>query len=258
MPLATVPPIADGVLGWAVDVIAALGAPGAGLVLAVENVSPPVPSELVLPLAGFAAARGEFSVLSAIVWTTIGATAGALVLRLVGRVVPAATVRRWLTRLPLVGDRDVDRAEAWFDRHGRAAVLLGRMVPGVRAFISLPAGQRRMPLGEFVLLTAVGSAIWNAAFVLGGYLLGSRWHLVERWAGVLQLAVALAAGALVVVLVVRAGRKIAATRTRRPLARRRRPRRGDHVVAEPAGLVAEAVTLPAAATAREPAGLAGS
>ena len=203
MPLATVPPIADGVLGWAVDVMSALGAPGAGLVLAVENVSPPIPSELVLPLAGFAAARGEFSVLAAIVWTTIGATSGALVLYLVGAVVRPATVRRWLTRLPLVTDRDVERAEAWFDRHGRAAVFLGRMVPGVRAFISLPAGQRRMPLGEFVLLTAAGSALWNAAFVVGGYLLGSRWHLVERWAGALHLVAAAVLGVLVVVVALR-------------------------------------------------------
>lgn len=203
MPLATVPPIADGVLGWAVDVMSALGAPGAGLVLAVENVSPPVPSELVLPLAGFAAARGEFSVLSAIVWTTVGATVGALVLYVVGMVVRPATVRRWLTRIPFVTDREVDRAEDWFDRRGGAAVFLGRMVPGVRAFISLPAGQRRMPLGRFVLLTAAGSAIWNAVFVLGGYLLGSRWHLVERWAGALHVAVALAVVLLVVLLVAR-------------------------------------------------------
>ena len=194
---ATVPPIAGGVVGWAVDLISALGAPGAGLVLAIENVSPPVPSELVLPLAGVAAARGEFSVLAAIVWTTVGATVGALALYLVGMLVPPATVRRWTTRIPFVTDREVDRAEAWFDRRGGTAVFLGRMVPGVRAFISLPAGQRRMPLGRFVLLTAAGSAIWNSAFVVAGYLLGSRWYLVERYSGVFQVVVLVLLAALV-------------------------------------------------------------
>ena len=196
-----------GVIGWATGVMATFGAPGAGLVLAIENVFPPIPSELVLPLAGFAAGRGEFSVLSAIVWTTAGATVGAVALYLVGMLARPETVQRWATKMPLVGDQEVDKAEAWFDRHGRKAVFLGRMVPGVRSFISIPAGQRRMPFLEFLALSAAGSAVWNTIFVYGGYALGTRWYLVEQYAGLAQVGVGVLLGALIVVMLVKRYRR---------------------------------------------------
>ena len=187
--------------------MATFGAPGAGVVVALENVFPPIPSEIVLPLAGFAAGRGEFSVLSAVLWTTGGSVVGALALYLVGMLVPAARVRRLLARLPGVRVESVERAEAWFDRHGRAAVLLGRMVPGVRSLVSIPAGARRMPWWEFTAFTLAGSAIWNAVFVGAGYALGSRWRLVERWAGVFQIGVGVGLLALVVLALVRRRRR---------------------------------------------------
>lgn len=204
---ASAPAAGGGVIGWATGVMATFGAPGAGLVLAIENVFPPIPSELVLPLAWFAAGRGEFSVLSAIVWTTAGATVGAVALYLVGMLAEPETVRRWATRMPLVGDREVDKAESWFDRHGRKAVFLGRMVPGVRSFISIPAGQRRMPFLEFVALSVTGSAIWNSIFIYGGYALGSRWYLVERYAGLFQVVVGVLLGALIVYMLVKRYRR---------------------------------------------------
>ena len=125
--------------------MAAFGAPGAGVIVALENVFPPIPSEIILPLAGFAAGRGEFSVFAAIAWTTGGSVFGAVALYLVGMLAPEHRVRRALSRIPMVHLEDVECAEAWFDRHGRAAVFLGRMVPGVRSLVSLPAGARRMP-----------------------------------------------------------------------------------------------------------------
>lgn len=216
---------------WATGAMATFGAPGAGLVVALENLFPPIPSEIVLPLAGFAAGRGEFSLVAAVVWTTAGSVVGAVALYLVGMLASDAWLRRTIARLPLVGEDDVRRAEEWFDRHGRAAVFLGRMVPGVRSFVSIPAGQRRMPWWEFTLFTALGSLIWNAVFVGGGYALGSRWALVEQYAGVFQTVVFVLFGALVVYALLR--------RYRRRRARRRlaagssaRPRSGGDDVQE--------------------------
>jgi membrane protein DedA with SNARE-associated domain len=205
--LVAAPPTDGGLAGWATDLMASFGAPGAGLVVALENLFPPIPSEIVLPLAGFAAGRGQFSLLSAIVWTTAGSVVGALALYLLGMLASDAWLRRTLARIPLVKERDVIKAEQWFDRHGRLAVIVGRMVPGVRSFVSIPAGQRRMPWYEFVALTTVGSLTWNAVFVGGGYALGSRWHLVERYAGFFQIVVILLLAALVATTSVRRYRR---------------------------------------------------
>ena len=180
----TATPELTGVVGWVVDIMSALGAPGVGLAIALENVFPPLPSEVFLPLAGFTAARGEMSVLAAISWTTLGSLAGALVLYAIGAALGRDRLRAVVDRMPLVHLRDVDRAEEWFARHGATAVFLGRMVPLVRSLISVPAGIERMPLPLFAALTAAGSLIWNTAFVLAGYALGESWPLVEAWAGI--------------------------------------------------------------------------
>jgi membrane protein DedA with SNARE-associated domain len=201
-------PASDGGLaGWATDLMASFGAPGAGLIVAIENVFPPIPSEIILPLAGFAAGRGEFSVWAAIIWTTAGSVVGAFALYLVGMLCSDGWVRRTIARMPLVSEDDVAKAEAWFDRHGRASVFWGRMIPGVRSFVSIPAGQRRMPWWEFTAFTALGSLIWNSVFVGGGYLLGSQWQLVEQYAGVFQTIVLVLLVALVAFMLVKRYRK---------------------------------------------------
>ncbi|MEI5674225.1 MULTISPECIES: DedA family protein [unclassified Nocardioides] len=178
-----------GVAGWAVDVMEGLGGPGAGLLIALENLFPPLPSEIILPLAGFAASRGSFSLTGAILWTTAGSVVGALVLYLLGRSLGRDRVLAIWLRLPLVEQHDFERTEAWFGRHGRKAVFFGRMLPLFRSLISIPAGVDRMPVGQFLLLTTVGSAIWNTTFVLAGYLLGHEWHRVEPVVGWLQWVV---------------------------------------------------------------------
>ncbi|NYD35310.1 membrane protein DedA with SNARE-associated domain [Actinomycetospora corticicola] len=201
-------PASDGGLaGWATDLMASFGAPGAGLIVAIENVFPPIPSEIILPLAGFAAGRGEFSVWAAIIWTTAGSVVGAVALYLVGMLCSDGWVRRTIARMPLVSEDDVAKAEAWFDRHGRASVFWGRMIPGVRSFVSIPAGQRRMPWWEFTAFTALGSLIWNSVFVGGGYALGSQWQLVEQYAGVFQTVVLVLLVALVVFMLVKRYRR---------------------------------------------------
>lgn len=184
-----------GVAGWAIGLMQALGAPGAGLAVAVENLFPPLPSELILPLAGFTASQGEISLVAAVVWTTIGSLTGALVLYGLGAWLGRDRVRAIAARVPLVEVSDVERSEQWFARHGTKAVFFGRMLPVFRSFISIPAGVARMPLPSFALLTTLGSLIWNTAFIVAGYLLGENWQVVEGYASWLQWVVV---GAVVV------------------------------------------------------------
>ncbi len=175
-----------------------IGAPGAGVAIALENLFPPLPSEVILPMAGLAAARGSFTLVEALVWTTAGSVVGAFALYAVGAWLGIDRLRALVRRMPLLNVDDVDRTVAWFERHGGKAVFFGRMLPIFRSLISIPAGVTRMPLWRFGLLTLAGSFIWNAVFVMSGYLLGDQWHVVEEYAGVLQYAVIGAAAAALV------------------------------------------------------------
>jgi membrane protein DedA with SNARE-associated domain len=179
-----------GIAGWVVDVMERLGGFGAGLLIALENIFPPLPSEVVLPLAGFAASRGSFSLTSAILWTTTGSVVGALVLYVLGAAWGRERVFALWERLPLVNVGDFERTEAWFERHGPKAVFFGRMLPLFRSLISVPAGVQRMPVWWFLLLTTLGSALWNTTWVLAGFVLGEQWHLVEPIIGWFQWVVA--------------------------------------------------------------------
>lgn len=191
-----------GLAGWTVDVITSWGPVGVGMLVAAENLFPPIPSEVVLPLAGYLASRDRMDLVLVIVAATAGAVVGALVLYEVGRRTGRERMRRLVHRLPLVDVEDLDRSEAWFARHGDASVLIGRCIPVVRSLISVPAGIERMPRGRFLLLTTIGSAVWNSLFVLAGYGLGERFSEVERYSGVLNNIV-YAAIAVVLLLGVR-------------------------------------------------------
>ncbi|MGW4998892.1 DedA family protein [Streptomyces hydrogenans] len=182
---------ADGVAGWAAGLVDTLGGPGAGLAVALENLFPPLPSEVILPLTGFAAGQGAISLASALFWTTLGSVVGALALYVIGALFGRERMHAVWARLPLVRVSDLERTEEWFRRHGTKAVLLGRMVPVFRSLISVPAGVERMPVPLFLLLTTVGSLVWNSVLVLAGYALGDRWELVETYVGVASKAVVL-------------------------------------------------------------------
>lgn len=187
----------DGIAGWAVSLMESLAGPGAAVAVGLDNVFPPVPSELVLPLAGFTAARGTFTLVEALVWTTLGSVVGAVIVYYLGMLLGRDRVRSLLVRVPLVKADDLDRAERWFAKHGTKAVFAGRMVPLVRSFISLPAGIVAMPMWKFLTFTALGSLIWNTALVVSGYLLGANWHVVEQYAAILEKLVILAAVAAI-------------------------------------------------------------
>jgi membrane protein DedA with SNARE-associated domain len=178
-----------GLTGWVASVIESLGELGVGLLVALENLVPPIPSEVVLSMAGYLAAEGRVNLI--LVWTaaTLGSVGGAIALYYLGYGLGEDRLRRWLDRIPLVDADDLDTADRWFERHAKSAVLFGRMAPVVRSLVSIPAGANHMPLGLFTLLTALGSGIWNAIFVGGGYALGSRWQKLEQYSQYFDYAI---------------------------------------------------------------------
>lgn len=188
----------DGLAGWALDLMDRLGGVGAGLAIALENFFPPLPSEVILPLAGFAASLGSFTLVGALFWTTLGSVLGALGLYSLGRWVGEDRLRSVVHKLPLVEVEDLDRTTKWFQKHGRKAVFFGRMVPVFRSLISIPAGVTKMPIWQFTAFTTAGSLIWNSIFVVAGYQLGENWQKVEPYAEVLQYVVLAAVAGFIV------------------------------------------------------------
>lgn len=181
--------VTEQVADWSIKVMESLGGPGAALLIALENIFPPLPSEVILPLAGFTASQGNMSLIGAIIWTTLGSLVGALALYYIGAWAGRDRIRHYARKLPLVKVADIDKAENWFTRHENQAVFFGRMVPIVRSLISIPAGIERMPVGIFIAYTALGSLIWNSVLIIAGYLLGEQWHIVETYVSYFQYLV---------------------------------------------------------------------
>ncbi|MGK5630604.1 DedA family protein [Streptomyces sp. URMC 123] len=195
---------AGGIAGWAAGLVDTLGGPGAGLAIALENLFPPLPSEVILPLTGFAAGQGVLSLVSALFWTTLGSVVGAVVLYWIGMLFGRERMHAIWAKLPLVKASDLARTEQWFARHGTKAVFLGRMVPIFRSLVSVPAGVERMPLPVFIMLTTLGSLIWNSVLVLAGYWLGDQWEVVETYVGIVsKVVLALVVLALAVYVAIR-------------------------------------------------------
>jgi membrane protein DedA with SNARE-associated domain len=161
-----------GITGWLLDLVDKLGAVGVGLSILLETIIPPIPSEAVLGLAGVLINDGRMNIVPVILFATMGSILGAIFFYYIGLALGPRRSHAFLDRLPLVETEDVDRTFAWFETHGRSAVFLGRMVPIVRSFISVPAGVVRMPLGRFLLFTAGGSLIWNTVLVSLGVAAG--------------------------------------------------------------------------------------
>lgn len=185
----------DDITNWVTDVIDALGYLGVAFLVALENVFPPIPSEVVLPLAGFVAGRGDANLVGMILASTAGSVVGAWVLYAVAAWIGPERLRAFIVRYGRwfsVREHHLDRAEDWFDRRANAAVLIGRCVPLIRSIVSVPAGFRRMPIGRFTVLTAIGSAMWNTALISAGAVLGERWERVGDFVGLFQGAVIVA------------------------------------------------------------------
>lgn len=168
------------------DAIRQFGALGVTLLMFAENVFPPIPSEIIMPLAGFLASSGDLNLAAVIVGGTFGSVAGATIWYYVGRLIRIDRLRvliarhgAWLAMTP----EDLDRAEAWFARRGTISVFVGRLVPIVRTLISVPAGVTRMPVARFLFYTMLGSAIWTSALAFGGWLLQQQFREIERYLG---------------------------------------------------------------------------
>ena len=182
----------DWLATWVTNVIETLGYPGLTILVALENLFPPIPSEVILPLAGFLTGQGRFSFVLVLIASTLGSLIGALILYAIGVALGRGGIRRLFERyghLALLTPEDLTRAEDWFDRWGPIAVFTGRLVPVVRSLVSIPAGYRRMPLVQFVPLTIFGSLLWNGALVSLGWAFGENWHAIEEYVGLLQYVV---------------------------------------------------------------------
>lgn len=203
----TEPGQVGGLTGWVASVIESLGELGVGLLVALENLIPPVPSEIVLSMAGYLAGAGQVNLVLVTIAATAGSVLGALALYWLGYALGEQRLRRWLDRIPLVDSDDLDLADRWFERHEKGAVFFGRMAPVVRSLVSIPAGANHMRLGLFTLLTTLGSGLWNCLFIGGGYALGSRWQRLEQYSSYFDYAIMAFLVALIASWVVKKVRK---------------------------------------------------
>lgn len=174
---------------WIIDMVSRMGAFGVFLLTLLETVFPPIPSELIMPLAGYLASSGQMSLTGAIIGGTLGSLLGALVLYWLGHKYGERRLLRFAERhgrwLTLSRD-DIERASAWFSRHGTWAVFVCRLIPGLRSLISIPAGIQGMPLGRFAVVTTLGSALWTALLVYLGYVLGRNFEQVGQYVGLVS------------------------------------------------------------------------
>ncbi len=174
-----------------------IGYPGLFLMMFVEGVVTPIPSEIIMPFAGYLASVGRFDLLLVILVGTLGATAGSTVAYHIGSLVGRPFIFRYGRYFRITEDH-LARAEEWFERYGSASIFIGHSLPGTRSFISFPAGIAKMRLSAFVLFTFLGAAVWNTILAVAGYLLGAAWvNLVETFEFVDILALAAVAGVLV-------------------------------------------------------------
>ncbi|RJF73767.1 DedA family protein [Deinococcus cavernae] len=171
---------------WMQNLMNSMGYLGILLLMILENLFPPLPSELIMPAAGFAAARGELTMPGVALAGTAGSVLGTLPLYFIGKLFGEERIIRWADRygawLTLDGD-EIRKADDWFDRHGNKAVLFGRLVPGIRSLLSLPAGISEMPLPKFLIYSTIGSGVWASALAYAGYALGENYedvaHIVD-------------------------------------------------------------------------------
>ncbi|MEE8600269.1 DedA family protein [Euzebya tangerina] len=187
-----------GVAGWMTSLIDSLGAAGVGVVIFAETVVPPIPSEVVLPAAGYLSGTGSLNLVATLLWATVGSVLGALLLYGLGAWIGVGRLREAAEKMPLMSATDIDTATRVFGRWQRTAVFFGRLIPGVRSLVSIPAGVERMPLASFVVLTGLGSLLWNALLIGAGFWLGETYGATETVSTWLNTVVYVGLGGMVV------------------------------------------------------------
>lgn len=174
----------DTISQWVLVMMDKLGLFGVTLMMFLENVFPPIPSELVMPAAGFAAAIEQMHLIAAIIAGTLGSVLGALPLYYLGTILDERRLYHFAEKYGkyfLIKPKDVTSAQRWFDEYGKSVIFFGRMIPGIRSLISIPAGMARMPILPFLTLTALGSAIWTTLLAYAGYVLGANYEAVATF-----------------------------------------------------------------------------
>lgn len=169
---------------WVLAIMAKFGYLGIIFAMFAENVFPPIPSEVIMPATGFAVARGDLNLLLVIVAGTLGSVLGALPLYYFGSLFNKERLIDFTEKYGkyvFVKPDDVISADDWFNKHGKKAVFFGRMVPGIRSLISIPAGMNKMPLLPFIILTTAGAAIWTTLLTLAGYHFGQNYEVIEKF-----------------------------------------------------------------------------
>lgn len=189
---------------WVVEVMEQFGYIGILVMMALENIFPPIPSEIVLPFGGFMTTYSSLSVVGVLVTATTGSLIGSTILYGIGRLVDRSRMEKLINQwgyLLRVDKTDIDRAEAWFEKYGSWTVLLCRMVPLVRSLISIPAGMTRMNLNLFLLYTLIGTMMWNVLLVYLGVVLGASWGKILAFMDLYSLVIYFVLGISVVMLI---------------------------------------------------------
>ncbi|RUR75957.1 DedA family protein [Chlorogloeopsis fritschii PCC 9212] len=188
-------------LNWITNIISSIGYLGIALLMVLENIFPPIPSEVIMPLAGFTVQQGKLNLLLVILAGTVGSVLGALPWYYIGKRVGEKRLRQWVNKhgkwLTLSGE-DIDKSKRWFKKYGWAVVFFGRLIPGIRTLISIPAGFEGMPFLPFLLYSTVGTLLWVGLLSYAGFVLGQNYQLVEKYLSPISIVV-------VVILVVGLG-----------------------------------------------------
>ncbi|WP_026736281.1 DedA family protein [Fischerella sp. PCC 9605] len=188
-------------LNWITNIISSMGYLGIALLMVLENIFPPIPSEVIMPLAGFTVQQGNLNLLFVILAGTVGSVLGALPWYYIGKRVGEKRLRQWVNKhgkwLTLSGE-DIDKSKRWFKKYGWAVVFFGRLIPAIRTLISIPAGFEEMPFLPFLLYSTVGTLVWVGLLSYAGFVLGQNYQLVKKYLSPISIVV-------VVVLVVGLG-----------------------------------------------------
>ncbi|UXV31931.1 DedA family protein [Mammaliicoccus sciuri] len=169
---------------WITSVMEQFGYFGIALLILLENVFPPIPSEVILTFGGFMTTKSDLTVLGVVAASTIGSVGGAVILYWIGRILNVERIERiiekWGKYLRLTKE-DVRKADAWFDKYGPWTVFFCRFIPLIRSLISVPAGMSGMNQWLFLVLTTIGTLIWNLVLVLVGAKVGDNWHQIVNY-----------------------------------------------------------------------------
>lgn len=155
---------------------------GVFLLIAIENIFPPIPSEVILLFGGFMTTYSELNIILIIIFATLGSLLGAIVLYYIGKILNKERLKKIVSgkigKVLRLKNSDIDKADEWFDTKGNKTVFFCRFIPIVRSLISIPAGMSEMPLGKFFLYTTTGSLIWNTALIVIGSIVGENWQSI--------------------------------------------------------------------------------